>query len=57
MEGLNYIKGRDDPIALPEDEYPEWLWKCLEAKVKEGDGDSAEGDMYGMYSSLRILLP
>lgn len=46
LKGLNYIKGRDDPVALPEEEYPEWLWKCLEAKVKEGDEDAGEGDLF-----------
>lgn len=46
LKGLNYLKGRDDPVALAEEEYPEWLWRCLEAKVKEGEGDVGEGDAF-----------
>jgi large subunit ribosomal protein L54 len=46
LKGLNYIKGRDDPIALPEEEYPEWLWRCLDVKVKEGEVEGDEGDAF-----------
>jgi hypothetical protein len=46
LKGLNYIKGRDDPIALPEEEYPEWLWRCLDVKVKEGEAEGDEGDAF-----------
>jgi large subunit ribosomal protein L54 len=58
MKGLNFIKGRDDPIALPDEEYPEWLWKCLEAKVKEGDQEAGEGDAFctSYYTCFSSLL-
>jgi len=46
LKGLNYIKGRDDPIALPEEAYPEWLWRCLDVKVKEGEVEGDEGDAF-----------
>ncbi|KAF9879971.1 hypothetical protein CkaCkLH20_02782 [Colletotrichum karsti] len=32
FNGLNYIKGKSDPVALPDEDYPDWLWTCLEAK-------------------------
>jgi large subunit ribosomal protein L54 len=46
LKGLNYFKGRDDPVALKEDEYPEWLWRCLDAKKVEGEDDASAGDEF-----------
>lgn len=48
LKGLNYLKGRDDPTALAEEEYPEWLWKCLDVDKKGKDGDELEGDEFCM---------
>jgi Mitochondrial ribosomal protein L37 len=49
LKGLNYIKGKEDPLALPEEEYPEWLWRCLDTPTtKGGDGEEAEGDEFCM---------
>ncbi|WYZ34889.1 hypothetical protein EsH8_I_001165 [Colletotrichum jinshuiense] len=45
LNGLNYFKGRTDPVALPDEEYPEWLWTCLESKkeaVESADDLAAE---------------
>jgi large subunit ribosomal protein L54 len=39
LNGLNYIKGKNDPVALSDEEYPAWLWGCLEVKKKEGNAD------------------
>lgn len=30
MKGLNIMKAGSDPIALPESEYPSFLWKILD---------------------------
>ncbi|KAF3906601.1 hypothetical protein ABW20_dc0108786 [Dactylellina cionopaga] len=30
MKGINYIKKLSDPVALPDEEYPAWLWTILE---------------------------
>jgi large subunit ribosomal protein L54 len=42
LTGLNYFKGKSDPVALADEEYPDWLWKCLEviktANAKDADG-------------------
>ena len=48
LKGINYIKGKDDPVALAEEEYPEWLWRCLESKDMGADGDVIEGDEFCM---------
>jgi len=55
LKGLNYLKGRDDPVALPDEEYPEWLWHCLDVKKKGGDEEGAVGDLFCM--SILSLLP
>ncbi|KAG1734325.1 mitochondrial ribosomal protein L37-domain-containing protein [Suillus lakei] len=34
LEGLNYLKGQPPVIALPDDEYPSWLWDLLKSKSK-----------------------
>lgn len=61
LQGLNYIKGKTDPVALADEAYPEWLWKCLEVK-KTADAavDANAGDEFCMFplclSSLYLNL-
>lgn len=38
LKGVNYLKGQPEVLALPDEEYPEWLWTILEPKVYEDDG-------------------
>ncbi|KKA26376.1 hypothetical protein TD95_001388 [Thielaviopsis punctulata] len=37
LNGLNFINGKQDPVALPDEAYPAWLWKCLEVKERVRD--------------------
>jgi large subunit ribosomal protein L54 len=30
MKGLNIYAGKSDPVAKPDDQYPEWLWTLLD---------------------------
>ncbi|PBP26270.1 ribosomal protein subunit L37 [Diplocarpon rosae] len=53
LKGLNYMKGRDDPVALPEEDYPEWLWGVLDKRVGEGEGADGEGDEFSKSAKLR----
>jgi len=48
LRGLNYLKNKQDPVALEDHEYPAWLWTVL--AEKKGDGISGEdvGDEYCM---------
>lgn len=56
MKGLNYFKGRDDPVALAEEEYPEWLWRCLDKKKEvDGEGDKGLGDEFSKSKKSRRL--
>jgi large subunit ribosomal protein L54 len=47
LNGLNYFKGKTDPVALPDEAYPAWLWKCLEVQKKATDtADADAGDEF-----------
>ncbi|KAK8027316.1 hypothetical protein PG991_004372 [Apiospora marii] len=37
LTGLNYFKNQTDPVALTDDKYPEWLWRCLDVQKKASD--------------------
>lgn len=32
LNGLQYLKDGQDPVALDDSEYPEWLWELLDEK-------------------------
>ncbi|KAI6716415.1 hypothetical protein PZA11_002948 [Diplocarpon coronariae] len=53
LKGLNYMKGRDDPVALPEEDYPSWLWTVLDKRVGEGEGADGAGDEFSKSAKLR----
>ena len=59
LKGLNYIKGREDPVALSEEEYPEWLWKCLEKETASNvDGEDGDDDAFCLFpNSDNSLIP
>ncbi|KAF8316836.1 hypothetical protein DL93DRAFT_2165948 [Clavulina sp. PMI_390] len=46
IPGLNYLKDQPPVVALPDDQYPDWLWKVLEPKEfppeEQGPGGAAE---------------
>lgn len=47
LTGLNYFKNRTDPVALADDAYPTWLWKCLDVQKKaDDDADDEAGDEF-----------
>jgi len=47
LSGINYIKGKPDPVALEESEYPEWLWHVLDGKPLDEGAENADGDEFG----------
>ncbi|CAD6568851.1 MAG: hypothetical protein CYPHOPRED_002911 [Cyphobasidiales sp. Tagirdzhanova-0007] len=52
LKGLGFHQNRPDPIALPDAEYPEWLWRLLDAPSKrpsteQGKGYQAEASIKG----------
>lgn len=47
LNGLNYFKGGQDPLAKKDEEYPEWLWSCLDVLKKSADSEDADaGDEF-----------
>ena len=51
LNGLNYIKGKSDPVALADEAYPPWLWDCLEVQNKKAGEvqDVGAGDEFCMF--------
>jgi large subunit ribosomal protein L54 len=45
LKGLNFEKNKQDPVALPDDEYPEWLWTILMRQEKNVEG-AGMGDLF-----------
>ncbi|KOS16656.1 54S ribosomal protein L37 [Escovopsis weberi] len=56
LNGLNYQKGGQDPVALKDEEYPEWLWSCLDVMKKSSDAADADaGDEFSKSKKQRKL--
>ena len=58
MKGLNFMKTKQDPVALEDEEYPAWLWGVLEevgGKGRDGEGVE-EGDLFGALITSSLLL-
>ncbi|GKT98357.1 60s ribosomal protein mitochondrial [Fusarium langsethiae] len=56
LSGLNYTKAGQDPVAKHDDEYPEWLWDCLDVKKKDADeADANAGDEFSKSKKQRKL--
>lgn len=46
LKGLNFMKNQQDPVAMEDEAYPEWLWEVLRGK-QEGEGMAeGEGDLF-----------
>jgi hypothetical protein len=61
LNGLNYIKTGQDPVAKHDDEYPEWLWSCLDVLKKSADSAETDaGDEFCMsihyMTSIYVLI-
>ncbi|KAF8843651.1 hypothetical protein BDN67DRAFT_1008830 [Paxillus ammoniavirescens] len=44
LTGLNYLKGEPPILALPDEEYPTWLWDLTKPKVLEDDGPGGQAE-------------
>lgn len=56
MTGLNYLKGKEDPLALPDEEYPSWLWTCLENSRTKGGNATATAEIGDEYCKYPLQL-
>lgn len=58
LNGLNYLKGKTDPVALRDEEYPEWLWSCVDVMKKASeDDDMGAGDEFCTFTPLSFSVP
>ncbi|KAK7752741.1 hypothetical protein SLS62_005293 [Diatrype stigma] len=56
LTGLNYFKGREDPVALADADYPDWLWDCLSVQKKaDAAADDEAGDEFSKSKKQRKL--
>jgi len=57
LKGLNFVKGKMDPIALEDAEYPDWLWGVLDKRLGDGKGGGKgdEGDLYCKYLAVSSM--
>lgn len=47
LKGLNFMKNQQDPVAMEDHEYPDWLWEVLRSKQEAaGAGAEGEGDLF-----------
>jgi large subunit ribosomal protein L54 len=53
LKGLNFEKNKQDPVALPDDEYPEWLWTILQRQEKTAEG-AGQGDLFCEYTTTSL---
>ncbi|KAJ7237315.1 mitochondrial ribosomal protein L37-domain-containing protein, partial [Mycena haematopus] len=44
LTGVNYLKDQPPVLALPDEEYPSWLWTVLEERVWPDDGPGGRGE-------------
>ena len=44
LEGLAYLKDQPPVLALPDEEYPPWLWDVLQPKVWPDDGPGGKAE-------------
>jgi large subunit ribosomal protein L54 len=50
LKGLGYFKGKDPPMAMEDNEYPDWLWGLLDSVKKASKGgEEIAGDAFGTY--------
>ncbi|KAI9740526.1 MAG: hypothetical protein M1834_005107 [Cirrosporium novae-zelandiae] len=53
MKGLQYLKHGKDIIAQAEEEYPSWLWGCLDSGKKDNEAEAAGGDLFSKSKKQR----
>ncbi|RCI15587.1 hypothetical protein L249_3471 [Ophiocordyceps polyrhachis-furcata BCC 54312] len=54
LTGLNFTKGGKDPVAMKDEDYPEWLWSCLDViKTKSDKGNHDAGDEFSKSKKTR----
>jgi large subunit ribosomal protein L54 len=50
LKGLNFLKNKQDPVAMEDAEYPAWLWTLLKSEKAGNAETNLEADLYGKLS-------
>ncbi|PVI08198.1 hypothetical protein DM02DRAFT_501851, partial [Periconia macrospinosa] len=53
LKGLNFFKDKSDPVAMADEEYPDWLWTILDKKDTKDNADS--GDLFSKSKKQRRI--
>lgn len=57
LQGLNYQKNGHDPVAMKDEDYPEWLWSCLDVvKVAEAGIEESADEFCMLADPLSLSL-
>ncbi|KIW07718.1 uncharacterized protein PV09_01650 [Verruconis gallopava] len=52
LKGLNFMKGKTDPVAMEDHEYPDWLWDVLKSDTQDV-ADAVDADIYSKSRNKR----
>ena len=55
LKGLNFLKDKQDPVALADEEYPEWLWTVL-TRQEKGAEAAGQGDLFCTFATTLPTL-
>lgn len=44
IAGLNYLKDGTDPVTMKDEDYPPWLWDCLDVMKKASEEDGLDDE-------------
>lgn len=47
------MKNQQDPVAMEDHEYPDWLWGILDKKASDQDSLDGEGDLFSKSKKQR----
>ncbi|KAN0123935.1 Mitochondrial ribosomal protein L37 domain containing protein [Russula decolorans] len=53
LVGMNYLKDQPPVLALPDEEYPSWLWKMLDKSELPDDGPGGKAEKHRLRKENR----
>ena len=56
LVGVNYLKDQEEVLALPDEEYPPWLWDLLKPKVLPDDGPGGKAEKVRLRKENRARI-
>lgn len=56
ITGLNYLKDGSDPVTMKDEEYPAWLWECLDVVKKASDENGLDDEFCTFFRETPRLV-